>query len=176
MVLERVESAAPAGQGGLIADDEILRIDQHIVSNIDDLFFHIGSLPPNHVAQIQVRRASRVLTLPVRLTKKPTGASRPILKTAAPQRWRGVQVDFATALSAQRIASIDPDGCVIVIEVDDQSSAWRAGLRVGSVISHVAGQRVSDPSEFHEAAGEATGPVEIRVFDRLSSRTLAIQP
>jgi len=70
VVLDRVEPGTPAGQSGLFAHDEIVCIDDAQIRNIDDLFLQIGSLPPDHVAQITVRRDYEEFTVPVCLTKR----------------------------------------------------------------------------------------------------------
>lgn len=179
VVLERVQPGTPAGQSGLTAFDEIVKIDGIPISNIDELFFRVGSLPPNHVAKVLVRRFRREFTLPVRLTKKPSTASRPTLVTATPPAWRGVSVDFATALSAVKLSSIDPEGCVIATRVEQDSPAWAAGLRVGSVISLVEGRRVKDPRAFHEAVQAEPGAVRLTLFNSrspLPRESIVVEP
>lgn len=175
VVLDRVEPGTPAGQGGLFAFDQIIGIDDQPVNSIDDLFLQVGSLPPNHIAKIRVIRSKRELTLPVRLTKKPFAASRPSVITAAIPSWRGLQVDYATALLARRGSSIDPDGCVVVTSVSKDSAAWTAGLRVGAMVSHVEGNRVTSPDEFHDAASKTSGNARVGVYDRFRRITLTVK-
>jgi len=165
-VLERVQSGTPAAKDGLFARDQVIRIDGEPVKNIDDLFLHIGSKPPGHVAKIDVVRFGKTKTVPVRLTKKPTMASRPAVVTAEVPQWRGLSVDYSTALSTLRLAAIDPKGCVVVSEVKRDSLSWAAGLRVGTMISELNGKRVSTPAEFHEIATKLSGEVRIAIYDR----------
>jgi len=160
VVLADVKQGTPAAQAGMYSYDEILQIDEQPVHNVDELFLKIGSLPPDHVAKFTVRRSSRELTIPVRLSKKPSNASRPAIVTADGRNWRGLVVDFATALSTLRISSLDPDGCVIAADVEQDSPAWRSGLRVGAIINRVNGKSVRSPDEFHAAVtGEDGSPV-----------------
>ncbi len=164
IVLADVKAGTPAAKAGLFPFDEVVQIDQHEVSNVDDLFLRVGSLPPDHVARFGIRRSSRELTIPVRLSKKPGNASRPAIVTAEPRTWRGLQIDYSTALSTLRIMTIDPDGCVIATEVSRDSAAWKAGLRSGAIINRVDGKRVTDPREFYAAVDDAAGPVEVGVY------------
>ena len=164
IVLADVKAGTPAAVAGMSAWDQIVQIDDVPVSNVDDLFLLVGSLPPNHVANFRVLRASRELTVPVKLSKKPRNASRPMIATAKPRSWRGLRVDYSTALSTMRIASLDPRGCVIVVDVEENSPAWNAGIRVGAVISRIAGKRVSDPDQFFAVSSGESGAVTAGIF------------
>ncbi|MEX0642241.1 MAG: PDZ domain-containing protein, partial [Pirellulales bacterium] len=81
--------------------------------------------------------------------------------TNRPPAWRGIRVDYATALDPLKLTdaigsnAIDPAGCVMVGEVEPKSVAAKAGIRAGMFISHVGGQRVRTPIEFYEAAQQA---------------------
>jgi serine protease Do len=165
VVVQRVESGTPANEAGLRDADEITRIDDAEIHNIDDLFFHIGSLPPDHIAQLQVRRGLREITVPVRLTKKPSHASRPIIATAEQREWRGMVIDYSTAYSLDRVTSLDPDGSVAVKIVRQDSPAWQAGLRPGALITKVNNQSVRRPSDFYRAVEGAPGPVSLTTSD-----------
>jgi hypothetical protein len=43
------------------------------------------------------------------------------------------------------------------------SLAWKAGARPGNLLTHVNGQRVTTPSQFHEAVETLDGDVKIRL-------------
>jgi serine protease Do len=90
------------------------------------------------------------------------------------QRWQGLRVDFGTALDANRLAqaissgAYDAEGCVLVVDVDKDSTAWKAGVRPGMFISHAGGRRVSTPAEFHAAANELGDKFDIRLTKPVS--------
>ncbi len=148
--LGTVAPGTPAVRSGLQEADVITRIDGKPVRTTDDLFLHIGSQPVDHVAEIVVRRGRRQITTKVELSKKYIQASRPTIASAPRTTWRGMQVDYATALPSVRGMDADPDGCVAVIDVELDSPAWKSGIRPGVFISHVEGQRVAKPAEFHK--------------------------
>jgi serine protease Do len=164
--LVSVEPGTPAYRHGLRTLDVVTHIDGKAVHNRDDLFLHVGSLPADHVAEITLKRGSQRITEQVRLAKKYIQASRPVITTAAPRIWRGLQVDYATAIPPGT-SGIDPDGCVAVKDVQLDSPAWRSGLRPGVFISHVADRRVTNPDEFHASVGSHPGAVQLRCTTRI---------
>ncbi len=76
-------------------------------------------------------------------------------------------MDYVTASErfrdwmAQR--RIDPQGAVWITEVDENSSAWKEGLRPDMMISHVGNKRVATPKDFQEAVANQQGPIKIRL-------------
>ena len=66
-------------------------------------------------------------------------------------------------------------GAVVVKQVERDSPAWKAGLRPGTLISHVDGQRVAQPDGFYEAVRRIPGAVELNTFD-LSGRETVVVP
>jgi serine protease Do len=163
--LVSVEPGTPAYKHGLRQLDVVTHIDGKVVHDNDDLFLYIGSLPAEHVAEITFERGSRRLTERVRLSKKYIKASRPVITTAAPRIWRGLQVDYATAIPLGT-AGIDLDGCVVVKDVELDSPAWRSGIRPGVFISHVGDHRVSNPEEFHTSVADRPA-VSLRCTTRI---------
>lgn len=176
VILERVEPGTPAGRAGLFAMDEILQIDKQPIHNIDDLFLKVGSLPPDRIVQIRIRRRAKTITVPVRLTKKPEFASRPAIVTASQRGWRGLRVDHSTSLATRRVTDLDPEGCVIVVEAREDSPAWQAGLRVGHLISHVGGQRITRPAEFWGAVANRDHDVELTLFEVSETTQVVVKP
>ena len=153
-------------------NDEIVQIDEHPIHNIDDLFMHVGSAAPEHVAQVKVKRGQELLTLPVRLTKKPRNATRPSIATTKRSLWRGMAVDYATT---KRVATLDIHGCVVVSQVQKDSAAWSAGVRVGQVINAIEGKhRVTTPDEFYERLESMEGEVRLSLYNLGGDRTLVV--
>jgi S1-C subfamily serine protease len=74
-------------------------------------------------------------------------------------------VDDATALPQdllrQAIQAEMPHGSLAVIAVERDSPAWRAGLRPGAIVTHVAGRRVTTPEQFLEAVVNREAPVRL---------------
>lgn len=174
VVLERVELGTPAGNSGLRAYDQIVGIDEHPVRNTNDLFRLIGSLPPEHTAKLTVVRGERRFTREVQLMKKGTfHLDRKTIATATVDRWRGLEVDYATTVSPLRISSLDPNGAITVRAVEEDSPAWKAGLRKGMMVSHVDKRRVKRPADFFKEVESLAGSVKLWTIDR-SGRSMVV--
>ena len=71
---------------------------------------------------------------------------------------RGRRID-----PSRLVPRLDPEGCVLVAEVEEKSVAWNAGVRKGMFISHVGGKRVTTPAEFQAAAQTVGDKFDIRL-------------
>ena len=160
----------------------ITQIDSQPVSDADDFLRQVGARAPADELQLAIRREDpllgreRQLTLSVALSKKFIGQSRPAIVTAERAEWRGLRVDYATAIAdlLGRLDQIDPEGCVTVVEVRADSPAWQAGLRPNMFISHVEQERVATPQAFLQAAGQHAGVVTVRASTENGPLTLAV--
>ncbi|MCA9239232.1 MAG: trypsin-like peptidase domain-containing protein [Planctomycetales bacterium] len=153
-----------ADRAGLRANDVIAEIDGQRIDSPDRLQLEVGSLTPGAEAPLIFERNGRPQSTDVRLDKIYVVGKKVI--TNRPPPWQGLQVDYATALARPDLADsqemIDPQGCVVVAEVEPGSVSWKRGVRAGMFISHVSGQRVSTPEEFRRAVREAHGNVKLR--------------
>ena len=170
--LTNVIPATPAFRADLRAGDVISRINGEPVRNDDDLIRLVSSLPPETEAEFTIIRGNlqngrtRSVTKPVLLSKKSVASVRPLFGTAPERSWRGSQVEFVTASPDFRSLAhlIDAGGCVRFSHVERDSPAWRAGLRLGMLATHVQRRRIRTPSDFYEAVNGDDGEVRIRIL------------
>jgi S1-C subfamily serine protease len=80
-----------------------------------------------------------------------------------------MRIDFGSAvLSSQPLVFAPPEMSephVVVIELAEDSPAARAGLEVGSRISHVNDRRVEKPADFRDTVRAAKGDVRLTLID-----------
>jgi S1-C subfamily serine protease len=160
LTLVQVFPGSPAARAGLAQGDVVTRVAQQPVGDVDAVQLAISKLPPASVIQVDYIRNGQSATASVTLAKLAVAGK----KMASVQRdkWHGLRVDYATALDAIDLAQaasagvMDPEGCVVVTEVDENSDAWNAGVRKGMFINYVGDKRVTTPTEF-EAAAKAMG-------------------
>ncbi len=161
-----VKAGTPADRAELLPQDLITHIDGREIHEPDDLMLGIGKLPADGSVRLTVERKGRSLVVPVHgLSKYPVHGKKVVTNQLAP--WRGIRVDYVTAAPdfsrwvEQR--KIDPHGCVLVTEVQQDSPAWNAGLRPHMMITHVGGASVTTPKQFRDEVAGKNGPVRVRL-------------
>ncbi len=171
--LLRVFPGTPAARAGLQEADVITRIAERPVADVDAVQRAISTMPPGTVTSVDYVRQGRPATTRVTLAKMEVAGMKII--TVRPAAWRGLRVDYSTALAGgeftQAVASgaYDPEGCVLVSEVEQGSTAWNAGVRTGMFISHVGGKRVTTPAEFQAATRDVGSKFDIRLTQPAAS-------
>lgn len=170
--VRRTVPGTPAAKAGLQPDDLITHVAGTPIVDATDLIRELSKWPADTKINLTVQRrgvltasATKAVNVPVELSKKYLAGPRPPLAETPDAIWRGLKVDYSTAVPRfeQKTRELDPDGCVLIADVERDSAAWNAGLRPGGFISHVAGQRVSKPQEFHLAVATRSGPVPVRI-------------
>jgi S1-C subfamily serine protease len=162
MLVDDTVAGMPAHRVGLQRDDVITHVNGRPIYDADGLVLNVSSLPAEAPARLTVLRRGQTMQFEIELAKAP--ATRRIV-TAPPELWRGMRVDFASALGTDlidRSQQLLAEGCVVVAEVASESPAWRAGLRPEMVISHVGNTRVQTPREFQAAVSGKNGAVQVR--------------
>jgi S1-C subfamily serine protease len=160
LTLVQVFPGGPAARAGLAQGDIVTRVSQQPVGDVDSVQLAISKLPPASVIQIDYIRNGQPATAHVTLAKLAVAGKK--IASVQQKKWHGLRVDYATALDAIDLAqaasagAMDPEGCVVVSEVDENSDAWNAGVRKGMFINYVGDKRVTTPAEF-EAAAKAMG-------------------
>jgi serine protease Do len=181
-VIHQVVPGSPAERFGIEPGDLITAVDGEPVYDIDGLMLQIGKRPVEAIARLTVQRGDErnILTVDVEVAKLgvPDGG---IVTSPAPT-WRGAHVDWATVLAtnvawqeAHLTAPIQVamrQGCVAVVAVAPDSAAFAAGLRYGTLISHVGTTPVQTPAEFFRAVAGATGPIHIRLAAGIGPATI----
>lgn len=158
---------SPATMAGLQPGDLITSIEGTETVDPDSLQLAVSSLPPGYEAEVVFERGGASQETTVRLGKAYIQGDNKVI-TRKPNAWRGLRVDYATATpplvleQRAREGHLDPEGCVVVSEVDKDSVSWRSGVRQYSFISHVGGKRVTTPQEFYDAVRNADSNVKVR--------------
>ena len=182
VLVRQIVPGTPASRSDLRPGDVITHVADVAVFDSVDLVREVSRLPADsNVGLTVTRRMAETTKIPVLLTKKYVGDWPPPFSRVPDPQWRGLQVEFATAIPRfeERIGELDPAGCVVALAVREGSAAWLAGLRPGMFISHVESQRVLKPADFHAAVAGKAGKVALRVTTANpaeSLRTVAPEP
>jgi S1-C subfamily serine protease len=173
LTLSQVFPGSPAAKAGLAAGDIVTRVAERPVSDVDSIQLAISMMPPSSATKVEYMRGGQPATTHVTLAKLAVPGTK--IATVRPPAWQGIRVDYSTALDASELQrmmaspAFDPEGCVLVAEVQDGSVAWKAGVRSGMFISHVGGKRVTTPAEFNAAARTIGHRFDIRLTQPVES-------
>jgi serine protease Do len=178
MLVADVVEGTPAAAAGLQAGDVITHVDDQPVFGRDGLMLQVGKQPAGEVVRLRYVRNERVGEVEVELAKN--AVSDGMIATQKPPAWRGLRVDYTTALSQYvehlRLGDVDPQGCVAISDVEEGSPAWQQGLRPRMFISHVNDTRVRRPSDFREAVTGQGGPVRLRLTTAADDQPVRVIP
>ena len=100
--VEDVTPNSPAGQGQLMANDEIVAVDDTPIVDFDGLILAINSHGPGEEVKLKIRRAGEELTKTLVLAKYPVESE--MIATNRPPPWRGLRVDYQSIQSARALA------------------------------------------------------------------------
>lgn len=177
VLVQHAFAGSPGDLAGLKAGDVILAVGGEPVRNVDDLQLNVSSQTPSSEMTVEYSRGGITDRATVKLAKLAVAGNK--IVTNRTPAWRGIRVDYATALDAVKLTgafaakTIDPAGCVLVADVEADSVAAKAGIEPGMFISHVGSERVRTPDEFYAAArklGEAGETLDIKLTQPITVR------
>jgi S1-C subfamily serine protease len=162
--VQSVVPGTPAYRYGLQTDDVITAVGGMRVLDADALMLELGRMPADSSARFSVLRNGRPLDVEVVLAKYPVTGKKVITRLVP--SWRGMRVDFTTAIASPEGAAPPSyffgEG-VIVTDVEQGKPAWLSGIRPGMRISQVDATPVSSPKQFRAAVAGKAGPVQLRL-------------
>lgn len=184
--ISRVVPGTPAAAARLRDGDLITHVDRQAILDRDDAMYELGSKPVGADVRLTIQRgfrlgaAGRSMDALVSLSKKHIPSMRPAYSQIQPPRWRGMAVDFATALPTalldQAFRHPMPEGALAVLEVAPESVAWKAGLRPGNLITHVEETRVTTPEQFDRLVESREDPVRLVVVSGPGAEVRVVPP
>jgi len=163
----QVIPGSPAAQAGIETADVITGVGGRPVDSVDAVQLAIGMLPPATVTTVEYRRGGQRQTASVTLAKQAVAGKK--IASVRPESWHGLRVDYVTVLDGSELAeavasgAYDSQGCVVVTDVEENSVAWKVGVRKGMFVSHVGKKRVTSPADFAAAARQLGNAFDIRL-------------
>lgn len=163
--VQRIVPGTPAERFGLRAGDLVTEVNGLPIYDPDGLVLEVGRLPVESRVHLTVVRDKKTSDVPVSLTKYPVRGKK--IVTAPAPAWRGMRIEYASMVgeidNRDRTALPFFDEGVLVLDVEQGSPAWDAGLRKGMFISQVEQAAIHTPGEFHQAVADKAGPVQLHL-------------
>lgn len=171
-VVRSVLPGMPGERAGLRPNDVIVKVGDVSIGSRFDLFRELSRASVNSNVQLVVTRLDRqelTRSLEARLSKKAATSPKLAYAANAPAAWRGMTVDYITALPPELLvtgvaAQARGEINVAVFDVEPNSAVWRAGVRPGDLIRSVSSQAVESPESFRSLVALLDGTVQMRVI------------
>ena len=196
-VIRSVENNSPAEKAGLKAGDVIVEYNKQDVLGVQQLTRLVRETPVGRTIEMKVRRDNRDQTIHVTTDKLPTAFDRlgrldnlnvqlPDFR-AARDRVRvmpRIQMSTTYIQSGIRVEQLTDqlrdyfgasNGGVLVSSVDKDSSADKAGLKAGDVITSIGGKSVRTPSDFSRELRAAGTKPALKVIRGKQEREIKIE-
>ena len=156
------QPGTPAGEGGVLVDDEILAVGDIPVADADSLVLAINAMPAGDAGQAQdpppgQGRSSGRSSWP---SSASTGE---VIATNRPAPWRGLRVDYTSTLPNATFGAE-------ILEAPWRAAAWSSprssrarrptapASRRARSSARSTGKRVRSPRDFAKAVAEPQGP------------------
>lgn len=163
----RVVPGLPGDQAGLRAGDVIFSVAGVRTDGALELFRELSRWPAESEVEIFVAHhfvgAVQPERIKVTLGKKQLSLSKPAYSEIPEPTWRGMRVDWATALPPSQLlySRQGSRADLAILRVDPDTPTWRAGLRPGQFLQTINGKVVSKPDAFYEQAEAIDGEVTL---------------
>ena len=173
---------SPAAKAGLLSDDVIVAVNDKEITGADNLRIVISQLRPGVPTHLKIYRNGVAKTLEVTPDERPDLITRDSLKPNNPNSEKpkadaldGVRVqDLTPEIRRQLRARPDLAGA-LVMEVDNASNAYEAGLHGGDVITEINRQPVANSEDAVRLCKATTSDeIFVKVWRPIGNRVLTV--
>lgn len=164
VVVQLVEPAGPAANGGVHVGDVIRSYQYQSVTGPSQLAELVGQTPIGSEVRVDLLRSGEPVSRWITIAQR--DVSRVSWMRTGAVSWRGLRVADLND-EARAIMNIGPEVTgVLVVEVEFDSPADRANVEVGDVIDAVAGEPVRSTTDFLLRARSSPGQLDVSIRAR----------
>ena len=152
--------------GDLVKDDVLLAVNGRPIHDSDDLYLAIGTHLAGGKIQVTFQRGLTKRNVDITLAKLHVPGKPIVSSLGSRPYFRGLRVDYGSLFGQQQPNRPGAFAVgVFVSDVQPNTSADRANIKAGDLITHVNQQRVSTPAAFYQAVDAAKGPLELTLYN-----------
>ncbi len=172
VIITNIEEDSPADKDGLMEDDVIQQVNDVKITRSSTLTRVIRKITPGDKANITVIRDGKTKTIPVTIGKQTSSRSFAFSMSpggknlfgwyGAGRAYLGVQLQELNKDLAPYF-SVKEDEGALILAVEEDSPAAKAGLKAGDVITKIDDEEISDPEDVKEITSELEEGDEIKI-------------
>ena len=155
-LVQDITSGSPADRAGVRPYDVITKLDDHTITNDDQLIREIAAREPGSAARLRVMRDGHDETILVKLSERPARERgekaeplpAPARGKADPDNALGLNVRDIDRQTADRLELPKQMKGVLIARVEPISAAFDGGIERGAVILEVNRQRVESAADY----------------------------
>ncbi|MCM8774054.1 MAG: Do family serine endopeptidase [Candidatus Omnitrophica bacterium] len=154
VIVVRVFKNSPAEKAGLKEGDLILSFDNKKVTDTRELIKLVSITEVNKIVPLKIIRDGKEQNLEIKIGARPDDLSS--IETVERTFFRGMEVEDLTSFWKNKFNIKGEEG-VVIVNIEQDSSAERAGLAVGDVITIIGNRRVRNKEDFERAISNLQG-------------------
>ncbi len=151
ILISEVMENTPADKAGIKSGDVVLEFDGKKVKDMQTFRLQVASTPVDKSVKMKIFRDGKEKTLTVKMGEFPEELH--VADEQGEKSDLGLKVTDVTDAQAQRFNLAAKRG-VVVIDVDEDSPASDAGIRVGDIILTIGKKEIGDISDYRAAVSQ----------------------
>jgi len=161
VVVYQVLPESPASVAGMKDGDIIKSFDGQPIRHSRELIDRVSGTTAGRRATVEIFRDGKQQALHVEIGERPVDAEE--TGAASGEAWRGLRVASLSAEQAERFG-LPADGVsgMLVVDVEQESPAERAGLRPGDIINEINRARIENLGDYRKAVAQVKGNALVR--------------
>lgn len=166
LIIVKVYKYSPAEKAGMKEGDLILTFDNQQVKTTRDLVRMVSFSEVNKVIPVKIIREGSQKLINVKIAPRPSEEEAAISQEEIKKSnasFRGMAVDDLTSVNKQRFGIREDEG-VVIVHIEDASSADKSGLMAGDVILKIENKRIKDKEEFKTLTSNIQGSCLIKTI------------
>lgn len=159
VLVANVLEGSPAQQGGLKDGDVIRYYNGEKIKEVRHLLKKVGRSKVGQKAKLRIIRDKKEMSVEVSIGERPTELEK--FAESSMEHWRGIEVKDITSELMQRFNLKEKSG-VIVSNVEIDSPADAAGLKVGDTINEINRRSIKNLKDYEAIVKDLKGDALIR--------------
>lgn len=173
VLIGQVLEDTPAADAGLKRGDIILTLNGKSVSDVSEFRMRVADQHVGESIRLEILRDGRERDITVTLSERP-GTVTASVQGSEPERWAGIHAVDIDSREARRMVDDPSEEGVLVADVEPDSPADDAGIRVGDIIKEIGNVEVYDRSDYRDAVKKYEKKEAVAVLLKRGEQTLYV--